>query len=616
MGSRASIAVAAGAALVVAGVVAPTGALASAHAKPAAVHFATPGTHYSVDKPLCNTAPKPGHFTCFGLRRVTAKADTAGAHPYTVSASYPVGPSGGLTPADLSTAYGYNAAGGSGQTVGIVDAFDNPNIASDLAAFDTEYKLAPETATSFEKVGETGSPTVLPAADTTGWATEEALDVESVRSVCHGCRIVLVEANSTRDSDLEAGVATAIRLGADEVSNSYGGPEPPAGSSTAGRTAYERAYTYPGKVITAASGDDGWYSWDLINNTSQLTASPGSPNIPASLPTVVAVGGTKLSLNANGSRHSESVWNNNGAADYLGAGLAPLGATGGGCSVQFFADGWQSATAGYNKTGCGADRSSADVAADGDPDTGLDVYSTYNCGAACGTSGWQTIGGTSLSSPLIAAMYALAGGAQGADYPAMWLYGHAASSSPPLYDVKTGGNSWCDGTSASKCESLTGSEAGGEQNPNDLALDNGTFPLGLLDCGFVPSDQPVTTSANHQCNAAKGYDGPSGVGTPDGLKLFKSMSLKARFHLSGTAHAKQAATFVGKDHDPIPGGTVAHYSWKFGDHRKGKGAHPKHTYRKPGHYTVTLTETDVYGLKASTHGKVKVHKAKKHHHHK
>src|SRR5581483_9735732 len=124
----------------------------------------------------------------------------------------------------------------------------------------------------------------------------------------------------------------------------------------------------------------------------------------------------------------------------------PLGGSGGGCSKWITAPSWQHHIRGYRQTGCGTKRLAADISADGDPETGFDVYTSWACAKGCHV-GWGTIGGTSLSSPLIAAMWALAGGAGGVAYPAASLYAHATRAHSRFFDVIHGGNSWCDGLS-------------------------------------------------------------------------------------------------------------------------------------------------------------------------
>jgi hypothetical protein len=129
---------------------------------------------------------------------------------------------------------------------------------------------------------------------------------------------------------------------------------------------------------------------------------------------------------------------------------------------------------------------------------------SYNCGESCEEGGigkgWVTIGGTSLSSPLVSSLYALAGGSGGVSYPAATLYSHLGQA-PSLYDVTEGGNGYCDGEAAGPC---------GEPKINE--------ELGDIDC-------KGTTA----CDAAPGFDGPSGVGTPKGLGAFKSNATTSTF---------------------------------------------------------------------------------------
>jgi subtilase family serine protease len=237
-------------------------------------------------------------------------------------------------------------------------------------------------------------------------------------------------------------------------------------------------------VITAASGDSGYLNWDRF---AEVFVAPGVPDVPASLATVVAVGGTSLKLKSSGTRKKETVWNDSGPPS--GAAFKQFSATGGGCSTEATAPAWQTSVPGWSATGCGAYRLGNDIAADGDPYTGFDIYSSYEYKPAAST-GWLTVGGTSLSSPLVAAMYALAGGARGVSYPASTLYAHIGE--PSLYDVTVGGSGYCDAVAPGPC---------GEPEVNEL--------LGDADC--------LGTTA---CDAAVGFDGPSGVGTPNGLTAF------------------------------------------------------------------------------------------------
>jgi len=441
-----------------------------------------PGTLYAKVHQVC-PAPKPDDASCLVLALVPAPANAAGARPYIAGGgALSRGPAGGLTPSDLASAYGFlPSIGGVGQTVAVVDVYDDPDIEGDLGTFDREYGLPACTESNgcFEKVSQTGSTTSLPPADADGWSVEESLDVETVHSVCESCKILLVEANSESLPDLATAANEAVTLGATEVSNSYGTLETEMGESE------QAAYDHPGVVVAAASGDLGYLNWDYV---AAFLKAPVRPDAPASLPTVVSVGGTSLQLKANGARKSESVWNDSGRPTHKE--FKRFSATGGGCSTLFAAPAWQQGAPGWESTGCGTKRLANDIAAVADPYTGFDVYDSYVYEPEF-TPGWVTLGGTSLSSPLIAALYGLAGGSHGVSYPAASLYPHLGESSA-LYDVTRGGNGYCDGEEPRPC---------GEPAINE--------EFGDVDC-------EGTTA----CDAAASFDGPSGVGTPNGLAAF------------------------------------------------------------------------------------------------
>jgi PKD domain len=544
---------------------------ASVISTPAALGAPSPGhgpTRYAKLRRVCRP-PAPGRARCLAVLRkpvVQGAPVPAGARPYTVNTGAASGgPAGGLTPGQLASAYEYDAeSGGGGQTVAIVDAYDDPNIEADLATFNEQYGLPGCTSANgcFTKVGQSGKTTSLPAADKTGWSVEIALDVEAVHAACPKCKILLVEANSESFKNLAASVNTAVALGASEISNSYGGEEFGPGSTE------RAAYNHPGVVITASTGDDGYYDWDWLNEGFPV---PEMPDAPASLPSVVAVGGTTLHLASNGARASESVWNNNGPEDSIGGfeGIAE-GATGGGCSKLFNAEPWQANAPGFASTGCGAKRLAADVSAVADPVTGFDIYDSYNCGVECEEFGitkgtWLTVGGTSLSSPLVAALYALAGGSSGVRYPALTLYGHLPGESSAPFDVSEGGNGFCGATAG--CHP------------------NATF--GQVDC-------EGTTA----CDAATGYDGPSGVGSPAGLGMFKPLRPSAVITPPSSLAQGTASQFSGaSSSDPYPGGSISTYSWSWGDGSPDSGGvAPSHTFASTGVYDVRLTVTDSYGL--------------------
>lgn len=528
------------------------------------------GVRYAVPKNVCPAATK-GRATCMAVQLVPATKGTAGAKAIT-SPGFVAGPHGGLTPATLASAYGYSrTVGGADQTVAIVDAYDNPYALQDLNTFNSQYGFPAETVDSFVKVNQDGQPSPLPAFNI-GWASEISLDIQAVRAVCALCKILLVEADSSFSYDLGAAVNTAAELGATEISNSYGGAENPGDSNKA-------AYTHPGVVITASTGDDGWYGWDAVNGG---VSSDSVASTPAAYPDVVAVGGTALSLNSNGTRHTETVWNENGLDDRYG----PGGASGGGCSTNYAAHSWQVQAAGYAATGCGTMRMAGDIAAVGDPNTGFDVYDTYHAHQ------WVTFGGTSLSSPLIAAMWALAGGSGGIDYPARSLYYNLHNHAASAYDVTVGGNSYCGGDTQAHCAAALKTDTGGI-NPNKLFFNDTGQWAGLMDCGFRYDGAAGPKPNNKQCNATTGYDGPSGVGTPKGLSLFTplppTVAIQAPALKLNVAQTFKAMSFS----DPYPGATAASYDWNWGDGTThATTASASHKYTVKGTHVVTLTVTD------------------------
>jgi hypothetical protein len=387
-----------------------------------------------------------------------------------------------LTPANLLSAYSLPATpAGSGQTIAIVDAYDDATIEADLEHYSQQYALSPcsERSGCFRKVNQEGQSAPLPASGGSlerAWAQEIATDVELAHGICPGCRILLVEARSNADGDLFAAEATAARLGASEISNSWGGEEPATDSP---------AFDQPGVVVTAASGDSGYLGW---------LEEPATPHVdyPASSPHVVAVGGTRLALtNPGGGWAGETVWNDGGKRKRVSEGA---GATGGGCSALFEAPPWQQRASGWSSVGCGARRAVADVSADADPYSGVAVYDSTTTPE--GNRGWGVIGGTSVASPIIASVFALAGGAHGVGYPAQTLYENALDAPSSLHDVVSGSNGEC-------------------AQPFN-------FWTGTSGCSSLQESESCAGAAI--CLAGPGYDGPSGVGTPDGIGAFQPPS--------------------------------------------------------------------------------------------
>ena len=363
------------------------------------VGAASAATHAASFKHACATPARARVMQCMVLID-TAVAQTPAA---TTASRHHAAPSG-YGPSQLQSAYSLAsaaAANGSGETVYIVDAYDYPTAQADLNTYRSQYGLPACGSGCFTKVSQTGSTTSLPpAAGSTGWDVEEALDIDMVSAICPNCHITLVEANSDNGNDLYVAENEAVALGGKFISNSWGGSE--YSGETSDASTY---FNHPGVAITVSAGD-----------------SPG-PEFPAEAPGVTAVGGTTLSTSSGSRGWTESPWSSSG----------------GGCSTQEPAPSWQSSSV----TGCG-NREDNDVSADADPNTGAAIYNSYSAG------GWLQVGGTSESSPIIAAVYALAGTPGSGDTPAQYIWSHEPAG---LYAVGSGYSSvpgWGtpDGTSA------------------------------------------------------------------------------------------------------------------------------------------------------------------------
>jgi subtilase family serine protease len=319
----------------------------SGSALPGESGSALPGLSLNV----CSQSVAPGQAACLTQQNMDIlPVPNAQADPLTIE---------GYQPKDLQTAYALPSSLG-GQTVAIVDAFDNPMAELDLATYRATFGLPPCTTANgcFSKVNQNGETSNYPAANT-AWGKEIALDVEMVSAVCPNCKIVLVEADSASVDDLAASVDRAVALGAHVVSNSYAAPE------WAGEVKEEVHFNHPGVAITVASGDSG------VGAT-----------YPASSAYVTAVGGTVLT-GSNGAYVENSGWKNAGR----------------GCSQYIAKPAWQ------HRWYC-ANRASVDVAALADPASGVAVYDSFVDSGQVG--GWIVAGGTSVGAPVVAGAYALA----------------------------------------------------------------------------------------------------------------------------------------------------------------------------------------------------------------
>lgn len=333
----------------------------------------------------------------------------------------------GYGPLQFHNAYAVGTNSSTYQVIAIVDAYDHPNILSDLNTYSNAFGIPALPACSgpvtsspvpcFQKVNPYGGAS-YPAINA-GWALEIALDVEAAHAMCQNCGILLVEASSNSFANLMQAVDTAVAMGANVISNSYGASE------FSSETSYDSHFNHPGTAITFSSGDSGY-----------------GAEYPAASQYVTAVGGTSLYLNPDSSYKSESAWSGAGS----------------GCSAFEPKPIWQT------DSGC-ANRTISDVSADADPATGAAVYDSVRYQ---GKKGWFKVGGTSLSAPLIAGIYALAGGISLGVYGASLPYSLSTPSN--LHDIAIGSNGSCAGS--------------------------------------------------YLCTSLSGYDGPTGLGTPNGIAAF------------------------------------------------------------------------------------------------
>ncbi len=294
----------------------------------------------------------------------------------------------GFAPIDFETAYQLPTKQGSGQIVAIVDAGDNPSAATDIAKYRSEFGLG---TAKFFKYNQDGEQKGYPSF--TGWSVEVDLDIEMVSAVCPNCTIYLVEANTANSHDLDKAEKEAVTLGAHIISNSwicYGSND----------CVNPSAFDQPGVLHLAASGDNAY------NQNGN----------PESLATVVSVGGTQLSK--SGSAYSETVWND----------------AGGGCSSNGGSSGvtkppWQ------HDPGC-TWRTDSDISAQAGCSPGVTEYDSYD-------GGWFGVCGTSVASPLTAAVFALAGNATKRDAGRKFWELHVHARLTDLHYISSGSDGSC-----------------------------------------------------------------------------------------------------------------------------------------------------------------------------
>jgi subtilase family serine protease len=344
-------------------------------------------------------------------------------------------------PVDLQDAYNLpSLSRGGGKVVAIVDAYGYRHAAADLAAYRSfmNLKACDPNTKCLRIVNQSGQSSPLPPEPppSQDWKGEQSLDLDMVSAICPNCKIILVQTKNNLVSNLYAGVKTAGRLGARYISNSWGGSESGGDNSI---------FHQHGVVITAAAGDNGGGG-----------VYGGGPQQPCSYTYVVCVGGTHLNRTHNARGWSEVVWND---WNFNACG-GPCGATGSGCSTKISKPSWQT------DTGCKM-RSESDISATAAVSAPVAVYNSEE-GAP---SGWLAFGGTSVSTPIVASAYALAGNA----LTQVGASGIWKRHTHNIFDVTRG---------------------------NNLSQKLGVF---------------CASKVSYICIARAGFDGPTGWGSPNGI---------------------------------------------------------------------------------------------------
>ncbi|MGH2926687.1 MAG: S53 family peptidase, partial [Solirubrobacteraceae bacterium] len=436
----------------------------------------------------CGAAPA-GKIRCYA--RVLTLESTGRAvaplhRPHLARAGAAASASAAYTAAFLQSAYDtawLSANDGASDTVAIVDAYGDSTAYSDMEQFRSANGLpslptcgGSTSASCFELVNQNGQTTNLPSSsndETEGWNVEESLDIDAVSSICPLCKILMVEANSDDDGyspDLEDAVSAAARLGANQISLSWGDDTTPDASG------WESPYSSVTSAAILAAAGDGSY--------------PG-PDVgyPAALPSVTAVGGTSLTADPSAARgYGESAW----SLETCSGGSTCATESGCDTSQSRSIPSYQSVA----MTSCNG-RAYNDISADADPSTGLEIYDSQPGNEGCGTSNnWCIVGGTSLATPLTAALEGVTG-ISGATTPA-WTYSDASL----LNDIVSGSDGTCPSGWSLICNTAIGW---------DGPTGNGTISGDLVTGGPGVGGSDTTTNASDVTLAGGIY--PNGEST-------------------------------------------------------------------------------------------------------
>jgi subtilase family serine protease len=494
------------------------------------------------------------------------RADSGGGAPAVVTVS-------GLSPTNIDRVYGFptSTLAGSGKTIAIVDAYDDPTAESDLASFSNQWGLPSCTTANgcFTKVDQYGWP--YPPQSNAGWALEISLDIQWAHAVAPGAHLMLVEASSNSMSDLMTADQYAGSNGASYVSNSWGGSE------FSGETAYDSAFSGSARYF-ASTGDQA-----------------GAVDYPATSPNVVAVGGTSLKFTSNGALSSETAWSSGG----------------GGCSTVEPAPADQSSFGQYAKVGC-AHRAVPDVSLDADPNSGVAVYDST---PVYGGSGWWTIGGTSVGAPIWAAESAVAGISVNPQTlysspppPSIRDITGGSNGHPALvgYDLATGLGSWAVGaspaptglsaTGANGAVSLSWTAAPGATGYDvyrgTTSGGESTTPIAINVAGTTYNDASVAPGTTYYYQVA-GVD-PAGTGEMSNEAMAMATAT-APSHISASISKSCSGsncTFTSTSTDS--GGTITTYSWSTTG-ATGAASTFSATFTSGGTHIVTLAVADNKG---------------------
>lgn len=491
--------------------------------------------------------------------------------------------SGGNAPVTIWTAYSFNKLGctqttttdwtdpklcGHGQTVAIVDAYDDPNVASDLSTFDTQFGLPACTAANGCFVKST--PQGLPATDS-GWALEISLDVQWAHAIAPGAKIVLVESSNNSLGSLLSAVDSAVGTGAQQVSNSWGGSEFSTESN------YDFHYNSATASFFVSSGDGGHgVMW------------------PAASPYVISVGGTTLVNDSSGNWVSEKAWSGSG----------------GGISLYEPKPSYQ------NNFNTNTKRTVPDVSYDADPNTGVYVYDSVPLN---GQSGWWLVGGTSAGAPQWASISAIANSQNAKLASASFgtsnaLYGAAtgAQSSPQTnpylknyHDIISGNNGPCGSICNTRAgyDEVTG--VGSPQSNNLIYYITPTHNVSikLNPISSVPWGKKITVSGLMVDNLGHAVTGAlisfNGTGASSLANVITDVN--GSFTTTGTAPVtvqagwKVQAHFAGNSTLNLAYSNIVTYSTTSHHTSLSLTQPPNVRWGQPTSFVATLTDTDSAG---------------------